>query len=38
MEDNDVCLISGWSDKVFDILDALENDGSVVEEIRKIVV
>lgn len=37
-DDNDVCLISGWSDKVFEILDALENDGSVVEEIRKIVV
>ena len=32
----DVFLIAGWSDRVFDILDALENGNSVIDEIRKI--
>ena len=32
----DVYLISGWSDRVFDILDALEKGNSVIDEIRKI--
>ena len=32
----DVVLIAGWSDRVFDMLAALENGGSVVEEIKKI--
>ena len=36
MLDNDVALIAGWSDKVFDMLEALENGSSIVEEIRKI--
>lgn len=32
----DVCLLSGWSDKVFDVLDALEKGGSAQDEISKI--
>lgn len=35
-EENDVFLIAGWSDKVFDILAAIENGGDAVAEIRKI--
>jgi hypothetical protein len=31
-----VALIAGWSDKVFDVLDALENGGSALTEIEKI--
>ena len=30
---NDVYLISGWSDKVFDVLHALENGGSAITQI-----
>lgn len=33
---NDVNLIAGWSDKVFDVLSALENGGSALSEITKI--
>jgi 60 kDa SS-A/Ro ribonucleoprotein len=33
---NNVYLIAGWSDKLFEILDALENGGSVLNEIHKI--
>ena len=36
MVGNDVTLIAGWSDKVFDMLSALENGSSVLEEISKI--
>lgn len=36
MPREDVVLIAGWSDRVFDMLAALENGGSVVEEIKKI--
>ena len=32
----DVYLIAGWSDKIFDILDALEKGNSIIDEIRKI--
>ncbi len=32
----DVFLIAGWSDKVFDILAAIENGGNAVSEIAKI--
>ncbi|MFN8394901.1 MAG: TROVE domain-containing protein [Bacteroidia bacterium] len=35
---NDVCLIAGWSDKVFDILHALENGSNALEVIDKIVI
>lgn len=31
---NDVFLIAGWSDKVFDVLNALENKSSAVEKIK----
>lgn len=32
----DVYLIGGWSDKVFDILDAIENGSTAIAEIEKI--
>ncbi|WP_223606855.1 TROVE domain-containing protein [Chryseobacterium sp. OSA05B] len=34
---NDVYLIAGWSDKVFDVLNALENRKSAVQLIKKVV-
>lgn len=34
---NDVYLIAGWSDKVFDVLNALENKKSAVQVIKKVV-
>ena len=34
--ENDVVLIAGWSDKVFDMLEAIENGGTVIEQIGKI--
>lgn len=33
----DVALVSGWSDKVFDALEAYEQGGSALDEIEKIV-
>ena len=38
MERDDVFCIAGWSDKVFDILAALENGSNAIDEIRRIVV
>ena len=38
MRRNDVFCIAGWSDKVFDILAALERGSSAIDEIRRIVV
>ena len=38
MEREDVYCISGWSDKVFDILSVLENGENAIDEIRRIVV
>ncbi|MBO4851697.1 MAG: TROVE domain-containing protein [Prevotella sp.] len=35
---DDVFCIAGWSDKVFDILTALENGSNAIDEIRRIVV
>ncbi|MCB2408808.1 TROVE domain-containing protein [Hymenobacter lucidus] len=35
-EGHGVALIAGWSDKVFDVLEALENGGSALTEIGKI--
>jgi hypothetical protein len=35
-EGNDVFLIAGWSDKVFDILTAIENGSSAIAELSKI--
>lgn len=37
-EEDGVYLIAGWSDRVFDILAAVEKGSSAVEEIEKIVV
>lgn len=34
---NDVYLIAGWSDKIFDMLAALDNGENVLEQIEKIV-
>jgi hypothetical protein len=34
---NDVCLIAGWSDKVFDVLYYIENGNSAVEKINRVV-
>ncbi|MDR0725308.1 MAG: hypothetical protein LBF59_04780 [Prevotellaceae bacterium] len=34
--DKDVYLIAGWSDKIFDMLTAIENKTSVLEEIEQI--
>jgi 60 kDa SS-A/Ro ribonucleoprotein len=31
-----VALIAGWSDKIFDVLAAIENGGSALTEIEKI--
>ncbi|WP_445454481.1 TROVE domain-containing protein [Flavobacterium sp. 25HG05S-40] len=36
MERNDVYLIAGWSDKVFDVLGALENKTSAIQYINRI--
>jgi hypothetical protein len=38
MERDDVFCIAGWSDKVFDILAALENGENAIDMIRRIVV
>lgn len=35
-ENGDVALIAGWSDKIFDMLEAIENGGTVIEQICKI--
>lgn len=34
--DNGVYLIAGWSDKVFEILEAIENGNNAIKEINKI--
>ncbi len=34
---NDVYLVAGWSDKIFDVLNALEDRKSAVEMIKKVV-
>jgi len=38
MERDDVFCIAGWSDRVFDILAAIERGNSAIDEIRRIVV
>ena len=38
MKRDDVFCIAGWSDKVFDILAAVERGKSAIDEIRRIVV
>ncbi|MDN5480486.1 MAG: TROVE domain-containing protein, partial [Chryseobacterium sp.] len=34
---NDVYLIAGWSDKIFDVLNALEDRKSAIQVIKKVV-
>lgn len=36
VQKDDVCLIAGWSDKVFDVLQAIENGESAVEKIKQV--
>lgn len=36
VHDNSVTFIAGWSDKVFDMLAALENRGTIIDEIKRI--
>ncbi len=37
VKNDDVYLIAGWSDKIFDVLQAIENGSDAVEKIRQIV-
>jgi 60 kDa SS-A/Ro ribonucleoprotein len=37
LQKHDVCLIAGWSDKVFDVLHSIENGESAVEKIKQVV-
>jgi len=36
MAEKDVYLIAGWSDKIFDVLQAIENGGSAIEMINNV--
>jgi len=36
VQKDDVCLIAGWSDKVFDVLQAIENGEQAVEKIKQV--
>jgi hypothetical protein len=36
LKSNDVHLITGWSDKIFDILESIENGGETLERIKEI--
>lgn len=36
VQKDDVCLIAGWSDKVFDVLQAIENGEHAVEKIKAV--
>jgi hypothetical protein len=37
MRENDVYLIAGWSDKVFDVLQAIENGETALQKIKQVV-
>lgn len=37
IQEQDVYLIAGWSDKIFDVLDSLENGMTVLQQIRETV-
>ena len=37
IQQQDVYLIAGWSDKIFDVLDSLENGMTVLQQIRETV-
>ena len=36
MAEKDVYLIAGWSDKVFDVLQAIEEGGNAIEMISNV--
>jgi len=36
LRQNDVYMVAGWSDKIFDMLKAIEDGGSVIEKIKSI--
>lgn len=36
IQKDDVCLIAGWSDKVFDVLHSIENGVGAIEKIKQI--
>lgn len=36
LQSNDVCLIAGWSDKVFEVLAAIENGENAVAKIKQV--
>jgi 60 kDa SS-A/Ro ribonucleoprotein len=36
VQKNDVCLIAGWSDKVFEVLQAIENGENAIEKIKQV--
>lgn len=36
IERNDVFLLAGWSDKVFDVLDAIENGETAIDKINQV--
>ena len=36
LKSNDVYMIAGWSDKIFDVLTAIENGKNAVQRIRKV--
>lgn len=38
VNDNDVFMISGWSDKVFDVMDAMEKGDNAIDVISKIII
>ena len=37
VEGNDVFMIAGWSDKVFEVMNAIENGSNAIKEIEKVV-
>ena len=37
LAEQDVYLIAGWSEKIFDVLSAVDNGADALSEIRKIV-
>ncbi|MFM1998848.1 MAG: hypothetical protein RL204_795 [Bacteroidota bacterium] len=37
VQNNDVCFIAGWSDKVFDVLNSIENGENAIEKINQVI-
>ena len=38
VENNDVTLIAGWSEKIFDLLDAIKNGKTAIDVIKNITI